>query len=481
MDLTAINKFISDAIDQKQELLESVAKQIYDFAEVRFMEYKSSALLIETLEAEGFTVTRGVGELDTAFIAEFGSGKPVLGFLGEYDALPNLSQKPGLDYQEALVVGGNGHGCGHNLLGTASLAGALALKDAIEKFNLTGTVRYYGCPAEEGGSGKTFMAREGVFDDVDTALCWHPAPDNVVWGVSSLANLQAEYSFKGITAHAGIAPEMGRSALDAVELMNVGANYLREHVSTDVRFHYAMTDSGGTSPGVVQGSAKVMYLIRAPKTQLVNEVYERMNDIARGAALMTGTEVSIRFDKACSNYIPNHVLASTMNTVFEDLGVPQFTAEEDEFAGRIRATIPEAARAKEFVSDMLDAKGRKLEQQAKDKNLSDFLYPYSEGITEKSIGASTDVGDVSWLVPTVQCLVASHVRQTSAHTWQWTTTGRGSIGLKGMAHAGKVMGATALYLLENQELIAQAKTELAEKTAGTPYENPIPAGIQPQK
>ncbi|WP_037585630.1 M20 family metallopeptidase [Stenoxybacter acetivorans] len=481
MNQTQLITFITDYIEANQEKLDDIAKQIFDFAEVRFEEYKSSALISQVLEDAGFSIRRGVGKLDTAFIAEFSNkaNKPVVAFLGEYDALPNLSQIPGLAQQQAEIPDGSGHGCGHNLLGTASLGAALAVKEALLKFDLSGSVRYYGCPAEEGGSGKTFMVRDGVFDYVDTAICWHPAPDNIIWGVSTLANIQAEYAFKGISSHAAAAPEVGRSALDAVELMNVGANYLREHVPSDVRFHYAITDTGGKSPNVVQADAKVLYLIRAPQIATVNDVYARISNIAKGAALMTGTEVTIRFDKACSNYLPNHILASTMDDIFHELGAPAFNAEEIALAKEIRKSIPEVNRQREFVSEMLTAEGKAMELAAKDKDLSDFIYPYGPEAANLILSGSTDVGDVSWKVPTVQCLVASHTRQTAAHTWQWTTTGKTSIGLKGMRHAAKIMGATGLKLFVEPELITAAKAELDNKTQQMPYQNPIPVGVDP--
>jgi aminobenzoyl-glutamate utilization protein B len=470
---------VRSSLASRADGLTHIAESIFDFAETKFTEYQSAELLASTLEKEGFTVERGIAGIETAFMASFGEGGPCVAVLGEYDALFGLSQKPDTAHREALVEHGNGHACGHNLLGTASLAAALAAKEALVARGLKGSVRYYGCPGEEGGSGKTFMAREGVFDDIDVAICWHPAPDNIIWSASTLANIQVEYRFKGTSAHAAASPELGRSALDAVELMNVGANYLREHVIQEARFHYAMTNGGGLSPNVVQPEASVLYLIRAPQIYEVQEIYERINKIAQGAALMTETEVSIHFEKACSNYIPNVVLAKLMQEVFEDVGVPVFTDEERAFAHEVRQTLSESERAVEFASPLLNEEGKRIEALSKDKDLSDFLYPYSLG-SERLLSGSTDVGDVSWVAPTVQCLTACFPRQTSAHSWQWTTTGRGSIGMKGMLHAGLVMGATAIRLFESPELVEDAKRELGEKTERTPYNNPIPANVQPK-
>jgi aminobenzoyl-glutamate utilization protein B len=311
---------------------------------MRFEEYQSVELLCKILSDEGFSLEKGIGGIPTAFAASFGSGSPVVAILGEYDALAGLSQTNGVAKQEPLVSGQSGHGCGHNLLGAGSLAAVVAVRHYLEANKMPGTIRYYGCPGEEGGSGKTFMAREGVFDGVDIALTWHPMTHNTIFSMSTLANYQVAFKFHGKSSHAGTTPHLGRSALDAVELMNVGVNYLREHIIQEARVHYAVTNSGGASPNVVQAEAEVLYLIRAPKVDQVQGIYERICKIARGAAMMTETECEIVFDKACSNYIPNSVLGKLLLENFKVVGVPRPDESEARFAAEIQSTLTGSER-----------------------------------------------------------------------------------------------------------------------------------------
>lgn len=458
---------IAEIIESKRETFIQVSDRIWEYAETRFEEYQSSGLLAKTLESEGFAVERGVGGIQTAFIGSFGSGHPVVAILGEFDALSGMSQKKGQAKEEAEVPGGNGHGCGHNLLGTASLAAAVAVKKYMEENNLSGTVRYYGCPGEEGGSGKAFMARAGLFDDVDFALCWHPMGYNSIMAVESLANYQVYFKFKGKSSHAAASPHLGRSALDAVELMNIGVNYLREHIISDARVHYAITNSGGLSPNVVQAYAEVLYLMRAPKVDQVQEIYERVCKIAEGAALMTETEVEIVFDKACSNLVQNRVLEEVMYRNFQELGVPVHDEQELQLAKEVRATLTEQEKNT----------SEKLSPDAPDMDMVTWLNPYTGGPIPLS--GSTDVGDVSWITPTAQCTTACFVNGSTLHSWQWVTLGATSIAHKGMLHAGKVMGATAVDMLNNPELIGQAKDELKKRLGGKTYVSPIPEGVYP--
>lgn len=461
------NQQLAAMIEAKRDAFIRLSDKIWEFAETRFEEKQSAELLCQALEQEGFTVERGAAGIETAFIGSYGSGKPVVAILGEFDALSGLSQKRGVASHDPVQDGGNGHGCGHNLLGTGSLAAAVALKQYMEENGLPGTVRYYGCPGEEGGSGKTFMAREGVFNDADFALCWHPAPLNGLMPGNSLANYQVYFKFKGRSSHAAASPHLGRSALDAVELMNVGVNYLREHVVPEARIHYAITNSGGLSPNVVQAEAEVLYLIRAPKTPQVEEIYQRVCNIARGAALMTGTQVEIIFDKACSNLVGNSVLEETMHKQFAEVGVPQFDENEKELARAIRSTLTDE-----------DKKMFRRIKGLEDKELADFLMPYSKGGPSFGTG-STDVGDVSWIVPTAQCVTACMAIGTPFHTWQLVAQGGTSLGHKGMLHAGKVMAATALEVMTHPELLEAAKAELNQYLAEEPYVCPIPADVKP--
>ena len=455
---------IHEIIEQKRDVLIEVSNKIWEYAETRFEEFKSAELLCKTLESEGFVVQRGVGGIETAFIGSYGSGKPVVAILGEYDALSGLSQKGGVTRPDPVEVGGNGHGCGHNLLGTGSLAAALALRYYMEENHLPGIVRYYGCPGEEGGSGKTFMAREGLFDDVDFALSWHPGTKNEVWSSSSLANYQVYYKFTGRSSHAAASPHLGRSAQDAVELMNIGVNYLREHIIPEARVHYAVTNTGGISPNVVQAEAEVLYLIRAPKVPQVEEIYQRVCDIAKGAALMTGTQVEIVFDKACSNLIPNNVLETIMHRNFTELGVPVHDEAELQLAKDIRTTLSEADK----TSELPELQGR---------DLANRLEPYRS--TSNAMPGSTDVGDVSWITPTAQCYTACEALGTPFHTWQVVAQGTTSLAQKGMLHAGKVIAATAVEVMQNPEIIESAKQELQVRLGGQKYVCPIPKHVKP--
>lgn len=460
---------LSKVIEEKRQKLISVSDQIWGYAETGFEEFQSAQLLCNTLEEEGFTVEQGVGNIDTAFIGSYGTGKPIIAVLGEFDALTGLSQVGGDIQYNPEVTNGNGHGCGHNLLGTGALAAAIAIRSYLKENNLEGTVRYYGCPGEEIGSGKTFMVREGLFDDVDFAVCWHPWSRNSVWSMSSLACYEVSFRFKGKSSHAASTPHLGRSALDAVELMNVGVNYLREHIIPEARVHYAVTNTGGVSPNVVQEKADVLYFIRAPRVAQAEEIYQRICDVARGAALMTGTQVEIDFASAASDILPNNTLEKVMHDNFVALGVPQYDEKEQQFAKDIRATLSEADKKEDI----------KANKELEGKDLAHVIDPFipSNGI----LPGTSDVGDVSWVVPTVQCMVACEPIGTPLHTWQIVSTGKTSIAHKGMLHAGKVMAATAIEVLQNPEILEKAKLELIEQRNGEEYVCPIPPEVKKYK
>ncbi|MFC9601016.1 M20 family metallopeptidase [Peribacillus butanolivorans] len=460
---------LSEIIEEKREKLIQVSDKIWSYAETGFEEFKSAELLCQTLEEEGFSVEKGVGNIETAFIGSFGSGNPIIGFLGEFDALSGLSQAGGVPQFDPEKIGGNGHGCGHNLLGTGSLASALALRYYMEENKIEGTVRYYGCPGEEIGGGKTFMVREGLFDDVDFALCWHPGTRNNVMSMVSLACYEVYFKFKGKSAHAAASPHLGRSALDAVELMNIGVNYLREHIISDARVHYAITNTGGFSPNVVQADAEVLYFVRAPLVSQTEEVYQRVCDIAKGAALMTGTEVEIDFASALSNVIPNTTLEKIMYDNFVALGVPKHDEGEQQFARTIRESLSEADKKFEV----------QMNKELAGKALSDVIDSFIPA--NGSMTGSTDVGDVSWVVPTVQCMTVCEALGTPLHTWQIVATGTTSIAHKGMLHAGKVMAATAVEVLKRPEVLEKAKAELVELRDGEEYVSPLPAEVKKYK
>ena len=468
-------------IDEKQALLDDVNDSIWEYAETAFQEFKSMDKLCEALEQEGFKVEKGVGDIPTAFTGTYGHGKPVIGLLGEFDALSGLSQVGGCPEKKALVPGAAGHGCGHNCLGTASLAAAIAVKNYLEhNLQVSGTVIYFGCPGEEGGSGKAFMAREGVFKDLDAAITWHPSSTNNVTSGSSLANYQVKYRFYGTSAHAAGDPHLGRSALDAVELMNVGVQFLREHMIDEARVHYAILDAGGYSPNVVQPYAEVLYLIRSPKNSQVEELYQRVTKIAQGAALMTETRMEMEFIKGCSNTIPNNVLEAQLYENFKEIGVPKYTPEEHEFARQIIAHYEAGPNAMDGAAGTTKAWGKELaEYQAEHGvSLNDFLLSLQS--YDKASAGSTDVGDVSWNCPTAQIHVVTTAAKTPGHSWQFTSCNRTSIAHKGVNCAGKVMGATVIDLIENPEIIKKANEEFLERLEGETYKCPIPAGIKPQ-
>lgn len=469
-----LQKLISDLIEKKRDKIIKLSDKIWACPEIYFEEHQSSEYLCKALEDEGFQVDRGVAGLQTGFNGSYGNGKPIVAILGEFDALTGLSQKKGLAEHDPVVAGGNGHGCGHNLLGSGAFAAAVAIKDYMKQTGLQGTVRFYGCPAEEAGSGKAFMARAGLFDNVDLALSWHPSTIPTIWNVNTLANYSATFKFNGKSAHAAAAPHLGRSALDAVELMNVGVNYLREHMVPEGRVHYAMTDTGGTSPNVVQAHAEVVYLIRAPKKQQVKELYERVYNIAKGAALMTGTTMEVEFVGTASNLVPNTTLAEVMYKNLTAVGVPAYDELDQKFAEKIRATL-----SQEDIDADLAGLNKETAKILKDKYIADIIPPLGD---EVALSGSTDVGDVSWVVPTMQCMTTCFAVGTPLHTWQVVSQGATAIAHKGMLQAGKVIACTAIEAMENQDIIEKARSEWKERLEGETYESLIPESVkQPLK
>lgn len=460
---------IWDLVDARRAEYEALSDRIWGMPEIAYTEFRSSAEHAKMLRDEGFAVTEGPAGIPTAVIGEAGTGGPVIAFLGEYDALPGLSQEADVAEPRPLLGNGHGHGCGHNMLGSAALLAATAFKHYLAENGLPGTVRYYGCPAEEGGAAKAFMVRDGLFDDVDAAVTWHPASLTQVDDAKSLANTRIDFTFKGRASHAAAAPHLGRSALDAVELMNVGANYLREHVPADSRIHYAMIDGGGIAPNVVQARAKVRYAVRSRDLRGMKALNERVIDVARGAAMMTGTEVEVTILSAVSNLLPNTPMEETMHANLERLGPVPFDAEDRAFAARIQATLSE----EDIASDYLRCG---IEERA-DTPLCDFIVPL-DSVGEALIG-STDVGDVSWTVPTVQARVATHAIGSPGHSWQITAQGKAGAAKKGLVYAAKAMAGTAVDLLADPALLERAKADHRARLARTPYASPIPADVKP--
>ncbi|HET8628978.1 MAG TPA: amidohydrolase [Thermomicrobiales bacterium] len=436
--------------------------------EVGLTEHAACALQAEALAAEGFAITRNVGGLPTAFMAEWGTGRPVLGILGEYDALPGLSQQSGAT-REALVGGGPGHGCGHNLLGTAGLAAAMALKAWLEATGRPGTIRYYGCPAEETITGKVYMARAGAFDDLDAALTWHPWWFNTVSMGSSLAVDNLKFRFHGKTAHAAAQPDAGRSALDAVELMNVGVNFLREHIIEKARIHYVITNGGG-APNVVPDEAEVWYFVRAPERDQVEALTARVRKIAEGAALMTETSVEEHFQCGAHNVLPNRALADLALAAMEELGPLDFTAAEQDYAQVIADGYPAGTREAGLRNQGLPAD---FLSQPLDGRVHPVL---DEG---KVMPGSTDVGDVSWITPTVSVQTTCWAMGIPGHSWGIVATGAMSIGHKGMLYAAKALALTAAELYSDPAHLERARAEFQAATGGQPYRCPLPPDLAP--
>ncbi len=458
-----------DLVEARREDFIALADRVFDTPETLYAEVASCAAHVEMLEAQGYRVTRAPAGIPTAVIGEAGDGGPVIAILGEYDALPGLSQQPGVAEHRPLVEGGNGHGCGHNLLGSAALSAATAIKDWLAETGIKARVRYYGCPAEEGGAAKTYLVRAGLFDDVDAAITWHPASYTCVDHANSLANTRIDFTFIGRAAHAAGAPELGRSALDAVELMNVGVNYLREHMPDDARIHYAYMDAGGIAPNVVQARATVRQLIRARDLPGLRALVERVRKVAEGAALMTETQVSTQVFSGVSNLLGNRPLEEAMQRALDALGPVAFDAADTAFARAIRTTLSE---------DDITATFRRLGMEPDyDLPLCDFIAP----LDRRSGGGegSTDVGDVSWAVPTVQARVATCALGTPFHTWQLTAQGKSPMAHKGMLHAAKAMAATARILIEEPATLAAAQEAHRKHLARTPYICPIPDDVHP--
>lgn len=461
---------ISTLIEAQKAAFLELSDCIWENPELNFKENYACSLHEQRLVAAGFRVTRGVADLPTALLGEAGEGGPVIAVLGEYDALPELSQQAGVAQIAAVHPGGHGHGCGHNMLGSASLLAAVGLYEFLKANNLPGRVRYYGCPAEEGGSAKGFMVRAGLFDDVDAALCWHPA---FVTGVNrpfSLACAEFSFLFKGRASHASSAPHLGRSALDAVELMNVGVNYMREHMPPTARIHYAIIDGGGTAANVVQARAVVQHLIRARNLPEMWELVERVKKVAQGASLMTETEVHVKQLSGDANLVGNTVLEGLMHENLVALGSPGFDAADQAFAATFQKTL-----SPEVIEEAYTRFG--LPVKMDEESLSNDVYPQGGG--SDTAAGSTDVGSVSWVVPTVQCRVACYAMGTPGHSWQLVAQGKAPAAHKGLVHAAKAMAAVGADLFVQPQALAAAQAEFKAFRAKNEFRNPITDDMEP--
>ncbi|MHA2288509.1 MAG: M20 family metallopeptidase [Promethearchaeota archaeon] len=461
------------SVKANQDLLIDVSDQIWEFAELGLEEFKSSKLLIKTLSEAGFSVKSDVKDMPTAFFADYGNGKPVIGILGEYDALPGLSQKV-QPTREVLVDGAPGHGCGHNLLGVASLGAVLSIKEAIDSGEVNGTIRYYGCPAEEKFNAKGYMIREGLFDDVDIAMTWHPSNFNMVNLMSALAINSVVFKFHGRTAHAAGDPQNGRSALDAVELMNIGANYMREHMISDARLHYVITH-GGDVPNVVPAEAEVHYFVRSPERHQVEELYARLVNIAKGATLMTETTMEIAFVSGMYNTMYTNVVSDVISNAMRKVGPPRFNKDDVAFANELKKSVPRDSldgyyklippEMKEFAKVILSQPLNKV-----------IIPPMGKG---KVMPGSTDVGDVSWKVPLGEFGTACEVMGSPGHSWQNVVTSGMSIGHKGMLTAAKILAISTLDFMKNPDLVKKASKEHEQVHKEKPYKSPLPDGLKP--
>lgn len=427
----------------------SISDQIWEFAETRYQEFRSSALQADFLEKEGFIVTRNLGGIATAFSASFGSGHPVIGLLGEYDALPGMNQTADVPEKQTDRPGAAGHGCGHNLLGTGAMEAACLIRDWLSQTHSCGTVIYFGCPAEEGGAGKAFLTRSGCFDGLDFALAWHPGSKTGLIK-EALANIRVIFDFTGKSAHAAAHPELGRSALDACELMNVGVNYLREHVKSDARMHYAYLNDGGDAPNIVPAAATLLYALRAPESAYVAELYDRVSDVAKGAALMTGTKVSYRTVSAYADLLSAPAMETLMMEAMQEAEKPEYTEKDYAYAAKFAA----------------DENSRSID--------TDIL-PADQTI---NLG-STDVGDVSWQVPTGLIGVATEAAGCALHTWQIVAQGKSPLAHKGMHYAARILFGAAKKLCESPELCKHIQENYQAVKGKRRYHSMFPDSVKP--
>jgi len=467
-------------IDKKAKIYCDLSDQIWGFAETRFSLKKSADALCECLKQEGFTIERGLCGMADAFIASYGTSGPVIGILGEYDALPTMSQMPDVFEKKPLIEGAAGHGCGHHILGAGSVVAAVGFKEYLEQSGGKAIIKYFGCPAEESGSGKAYLARGGAFSGVDAFLTWHPMTETRVWTVSTLANYQVWFHFKGRSAHAAAAPHQGRSALDACELMNMGVNYLREHIIPEARVHYAYIDVGGQAPNVVQASATLLYFIRAPKSSQVKEIYRRIVDVAKGAALMTETSMEVEWDSACAEYIVNEALSDITYKNILELGPVQFTKEENDYFAKYTSQLDAVSKnmLRESVARVFKDESQERINAIASKPILDDIFPYI--VTDAVLPGSTDVSDASWIAPTAQFTVSCFPSGIPPHSWQWVASGKSSVAHKALLYAGKVLAMTAMDIVQNPDLLVKAKAEHIKRLGGETYQCAIPSEVKPK-
>ncbi len=468
--MSAEREYAIDWIEKDKDRIVEISDKVWEIAELGLIEFKSSALLADELEKHGFRVERGIAGMPTAFVATWSEGKPVIGIMGEYDALPGLSQKK-VPRKAPLKQGAPGHGCGHNIHGTSGMAAAIAVKKAMERHKIKGAIRFFGCPAEENFSGKVYLVRNGYFGDVDAVVSHHPSTMNAATLRSNLAVNSIKFHFYGKASHAGASPEQGRSALDAVELMNMGVNYLREHVIQDARIHYVI-EKGGDQPNIVPSYARSWYYVRAPERDQVEFIHDWILDIAKGAAIMTKTEVKTDFCEGSYNLIPNRTIAELIVKNMREIGLPKYHDKDWAFAEKIAKTITPETKIAQLKKSRRPGWER-LVDKLMDNEVPD---PWGEG--EVSHG-STDVADVSWQAPTVEFSTAAWVLGTPGHSWQNVAQSGVGLGHRSLIFSAKVMAATSLDLLTSEALLNKAKEEHRRTVGKKKYKSPIPPEHEP--
>ena len=464
-------KHACDWVRENEKALLRASDRIWRWAEVGLQEIKTGKLLADALERDGFKVERGVAGMPSAFVATYGTGRPVIGIMGELDALPGISQKA-VPWKEPLVEGGAGHGCGHHGYAVAALGGALAAKAAMEAEKIKGTIKCFGCPAEETLVGKVFMVRDGFFDGVDACLGHHPGSMNSAGLGSGNAMNSVKFEFHGVASHAAGSPERGRSALDAVELMNIGVNYMREHVVQEARIHYVVED-GGHEPNVVPPYARSWYYVRAPTRDLVDQYYNWVLNIADGADLMANTTHNVKFLTGVHNGVANRALAELIVANMREIGAPTYSEEELAFAKELAESIP-----REVKKTSLQRSTLPNAMDLMDVDLNSNIYDPT-GEERRGGGGSSDVADVAWNMPTQQFSTTMFIVASPGHSWQNVASGGTTIGHKSVIFASKVMATTAIDLLTKPELLKKSKEEWKERMKGLTYKSPLPPDLTP--
>jgi aminobenzoyl-glutamate utilization protein B len=458
LELTPAMKTAISWVEQNKATYDNISRYIWDNPELSLVEFKSSAKLQEYLAGNGFKIEKGVASMATAFVATWGSGKPVIGIMGEFDALPNLSQEAGVTTRKPVIAGAPGHGCGHNLFGTSSATAAIAITKAMEKHGIKGTVKFFGTPAEETLVGKVYMNRDGVFDGADIIIDWHPGDSNGVGYSSLLAMDNMKFRFHGRASHAGAAPEAGRSALDAVELMNAGANFMREHVVQEARIHYVIT-KGGEAPNIVPNIAEVWYYFRAPRRAQVDEMRNWLTDIAKGAALMTQTRMEYQLMTAVYERLTNRALAQMGNEIVKSVGAPSFNAEDQKFGDEVIKSLGRKAAGEAFSTKI---------------DTPDF----SKVFPDVNFGKASADLNYTWKIPSMTFSVATYAKGTPGHSWQAVCSTRTDPTLKAGLQVSKYMAAAGLEILTNQKLVREAQEEFSGYIARFGYKEPVPMDVK---